>query len=468
VKPAAAFGPAELAVRLRALVGTLAGARLAVAFSGGGDSLALLAALAVLARRHRGLAVRALHVDHGLQRGSRAWARRCRALAAGLGVPFVLRRAQVHAPRGQSLEAAARSARYALLARALAPGECLLTAHHLEDQAETVLLQLLRGSGVAGLAAMPVAAPLGRGRLLRPLLEVPRAALRAYVDRRGLECIEDPMNLDGRFDRVHVRLDVLPRLLARWPGAVRSLARTAAHARDARQLLGELADSDGALAADGAGLSVRVLRRLSPARRRNLVRGWIARQGGRVPDARRLAQIVGPLLDAREDAQPLVAWEGGVVRRAAGRLEWESALQAARPAVAPAIDAWRWRDEPSLLLPGGRGRLELRQDPHGDLDLDSLPAVLAVRWRRGGECLRPRPGGPARSLKGLLQVARIGTTERAAMPLLYSGAQLVAAGDRWIDAAYQACVAARARGAARTRGRILWHRARPRGRDLVT
>ena len=276
------------------------------------------------------------------------------------------------------------------------------------------------------------------------------------------------MNLDGRFDRVHVRLDVLPRLLARWPGAVRSLARTAAHARDARQLLGELADSDGALAADGAGLSVRVLRRLSPARRRNLVRGWIARQGGRVPDARRLAQIVGPLLDAREDAQPLVAWEGGVVRRAAGRLEWESALQAARPAVAPAIDAWRWRDEPSLLLPGGRGRLELRQDPHGDLDLDSLPAVLAVRWRRGGECLRPRPGGPARSLKGLLQVARIGTTERAAMPLLYSGAQLVAAGDRWIDAAYQACVAARARGAARTRGRILWHRARPRGRDLVT
>lgn len=461
----AAFGPGPLAARLATLIDPFPGARVAVAFSGGGDSLALLAALAALARRRRGLAVRALHIDHGLDPVSRDWARRCRALARAQGVPIVVRRVKVSMSGGESLEAAAREARYTALARLLTPGECLLTAHHLEDQAGTVLLQLLRGAGIAGLAAMPDDAPLGQGRLLRPLLDVPRAALRDYARRRRLEWIDDPMNADTRLDRVYLQREVLPGVLGRWPGAARALARSARHAAEAQRLLEELAAADLAAAADGADLAVAVLRRLAPARRRNVVRHWIAQRGARLPDTRRLAEICGPLLAARADAQPFVAWAGGGVRRVAGRrLVWQ-----ATPAVAaPATDgvAWRWREQPIMELPGARGRLEMRADEHGELDLAVLPDELSVRSRHGGETLRPRRGGPTRTVKRLLQAARIAPVERAALPLVYAGARLVAVADRWVEASIQADASSAARG------RIVWHRATRGARrgdaDLVT
>ncbi len=462
---AAAFGPVPLAARLAALIGSFPDARVAVAFSGGGDSLALLAALAAIARRRPRLVLRALHVDHGLDAASRRWARRCRALAGAQRVPIAVRRVSVIAGHGESLEAAARTARYAAFARMLAPGECLLTAHHLEDQAETVLLQLLRGAGLAGLAAMPARAPLGRGWLLRPLLDVPRAALRDYARRRRLEWIEDPMNGDLRFDRVFLRREVLPRLLGRWPGAVRGLARSARHAADAQRLLAGIAATDQAAAAEGADLSVAVLRRFTPDRRRNVVRYWIAQQGGRVPDARRLAEICGPLLAARRDARPSVWWEGGGVLRVPGqRLVWRRS-----PDVAPAADdgvVWAWRERSMLWLPGARGRLELRADIHGDIDLAALPATLSVRWRRGGERLRPRAGGPLRAVKQLLQEARIAAWERAALPLVFADSRLLAVADRWTDASVQAGETAAARA------RLVWHRAprraRPGDADLVT
>ncbi|MGD9597326.1 MAG: tRNA lysidine(34) synthetase TilS [Steroidobacteraceae bacterium] len=463
--PAAAFGPVPLAARLAALIASFPDARVAVAFSGGGDSLALLAAIATVARRRPRLALRALHVDHGLDAASGHWARRCRALAGAQGVRFGVRRVAVAAGPGESLEAAARTARYAAFARALAPGECLLTAHHLDDQAETVLLQLLRGAGVAGLAAMPARAPLGRGWLLRPLLDVPRAALRDYARRRRLEWIEDPMNADPRFDRVFVRQAVLPPLLGRWPGAVRALARSACHAAEAQRLLAGLAATDLATAAEGADLAVTALRRLTPERRRNAVRYWVARHGGRMPDARRLAEVCGPLLAARRDARPAVWWEGGGVQRIAGqRLVWRRAPEVAPPA-GDGVD-WAWRERSMLWLPGARGRLELRGDAHGDIDLAALPATVAVRWRRGGERLRPRAGGPARTVKRLLQEARVAAWERAALPLVFSGTQLLAVADRWTDASVQAGAGTAARA------RLVWHRtprrARPGEADLVT
>lgn len=462
---AAAFGPETLATRLAALIGSFPRARIAVALSGGGDSLALLAALAAAARRRRGLALRAIHIDHGLQPLSRRWARQCARQAAALRVPFVLRRVTGGAARGQSLEAAARAARYAALAQLLADGECLLTAHHLEDQAETVLLQLVRGAGVAGLAAMPEEMPLGRGRLLRPLLDVPRAALKEYLACRKLAWIEDPMNVDVRFDRAYVRSEILPRLAARWPGAARALARSARHAQDAGQLLTGIALQDLAAAADGPDLSVVALRRLSPGRRRNLLRHWIAERGARMPDSRRLAEIAGPLLAARADAQPLVKWSGWGVRRTAGRLCWIDEPGEAPEHEPAGAKSWSWRENPGVWLPGARGRLEIRPDLHGDLDLDALPAELTVRWRRGGERLRPRRGGPSREVKSLLQEGRVAAWERATLPLLFAGDRLVAVGDRWLDAGVQAHEGARARG------RIVWHRsprrARPGERDLL-
>ena len=306
-----------------------ANAPLCVAFSGGADSTALLAALAALSGQRRRL--RSIHVDHALQSSSRAWARHCRAIAATLGVPILLRRVQVECLPGQSLEAQARTARYAALAAELEAGELLLTAHHQDDQLETVLLQLLRGAGVAGLAAMPAVMPFSQGLLCRPLLEVRRAELVHWVERRGLPCIEDPANADERFDRNYLRHKVLPALEARFRGAAAAVARSARHAAEAQQLIGELAAADVARCADGATLSAAALRRLPLPRRRNALRAWIRAAGHTPPDTRRLAEIAGPLLAARPDAHPRVEWACVQVRRHAGRLLIEARVAPQRP-----------------------------------------------------------------------------------------------------------------------------------------
>ena len=309
-------------------------APLCVAFSGGADSTALLAALAAQATLRRRL--RAIHVDHGLQPASRAWARHCREVAARLGVPFVLRRVRVNCGPGQSLEAQARAARYAALAQELAAGELLLTAHHQDDQLETVLLQLLRGAGLAGLAAMPAVMPFAAGLLCRPLLSVRRAELTAFTQRRGLPCIEDPANADERFDRNYLRHKVVPLIEARFAGAATAVARSARHAAEAQQLLEQLAAGDAGHCADGARLSAAALRRLTPVRRRNVLRAWIRAAGQLPPDARRLAEIAGPLLAARPDAQPRVEWGEVQVRRHAGQLILE-------PRVARSLEVARQR-----------------------------------------------------------------------------------------------------------------------------
>ena len=227
---------------------------------------------------------------------------------------------RVPRPRGTSLEAQARDARYAVLARELAAGEILLTAHHADDQLETVLLQLLRGAGVAGIAAMPELAPFAAGWLARPLLAHSRAALAAWVSRQRLTWFEDATNSNERLDRNYLRRQVLPRMRSRWPGCASAVTRSARHAAQAQRMLEEIGRGDLNKAADGAGLSVRALRALSPERRANALRAWIAAGGWPVPDARRLAELAGPLLAARADANPSVAWMTAIARRQGDRL----------------------------------------------------------------------------------------------------------------------------------------------------
>jgi tRNA(Ile)-lysidine synthase len=397
-------------------------APLCVAFSGGADSTALLGLLAAVPAVQGRL--RALHIDHGLHPQSASWARACRACARVLKVPFATRRLALRRGRGQSLEALARAARYAALAQELRPAELLLTAHHLEDQLETVLLQLLRGAGLPGLAAMPAVTALGTGFLVRPLLGVARARLRAWLQQRGLPHLEDPSNRDAALDRNYLRHRVLPAVVSRWPGAARTLARTAGHIAQAQQLLDELAG------------------------RRNALRWWISQAGHTVPDARRLQEIAVTLLAARVGANPLVSWGQAQVQRHAGRLT----LAAARSAAAAYEIAWAVRRQSRLTLPAGAGQLQLVVSPHGLIDAAALPARLLVRTRRGGERLRPRAAGPSRSLKSLLQNEAIDLRERQHLPLLFAGEQLVAAGDLWVDARWQPgpqCA---------RRLRLIWHR----------
>src|SRR6185312_971686 len=296
------FGPDWLRERLSHLLPGYPDTRLCVALSGGIDSTALLAALAEArpaGRRGgtRDVRLRALHVNHGLHPNATRWSAHCRKLARRLGVPLSVIPVSVPRERGASLEEAARAARYRCFAQQLQRGEALLTAHTQDDQLETVLLQLLRGSGLPGLAAMPPVAPLGPGTLVRPLLARSRVELEAWAREHDLAWIEDDTNLDERFDRNYLRRRVLPAVRARWPGAGAAVARSARHAAEAQRLLTVLAQADLERARDGAALSVKALRSLPPDRRRNLLRWWIAASGRPAPDTRRLEEIAGPLID---------------------------------------------------------------------------------------------------------------------------------------------------------------------------
>lgn len=442
---AASFGPRWLRQHLAALVPAFPDSPLCVAYSGGVDSTALLAALARGAR----LKVRALHVNHGLHPAAGSWSAHCQTFARRLGVPLKIIAVDVPRTRGASLEAQARDARYAALAAELSAGEILLTAQHADDQLETVLLQLLRGAGIAGLAAMPPLAPFAAGWLVRPLLERSRAELAAWVARSKLDWIEDASNADERLDRNYLRHQVLPRLRERWPACARAVGRSARHAAQAQRLLEEIGRADAHKAADGAAVSVQGLRALSPERRVNALRAWIGAAGWPLPDARRMDELAGPLVDARADANPAVAWGAVVARRHAERLGIYPA-----PAALPDEElTWAWRKRRKLVLPGKLGTLALEADARGPIDLALLPDELTVRSRQGGERLRPRAGGPRRALKSLLQEAQVPPAERARMPLIFAGAQLVAVADRWSDA----CIHAQPRAARRVR--IRWQRA---------
>jgi tRNA(Ile)-lysidine synthase len=404
-------------------------ARYVVAFSGGLDSTVLLHALSSSHAEH-GTPMLAVHVDHGLQAESANWVEHCERFAAALAVPFASQKVSVDLDSGLGPEAAAREARYAALGRVVAGGDWLLSAHHLDDQAETVLLNLMRGSGTTGLAGIGPVRRIASGWLVRPLLDVPRADLEAYAAARSLDFIEDPSNLEQQFDRNYLRHEVLPRFEARWPDAATRIRRSAQLAREATVLLAELAELDRLQCVDrNDRVSLEGLRSLSPERQRNLLRYLVAQLGLPPPGASHLEQIVTELVPAREDAQPLVAWTGATARRFRDRLYL-------LPAQGP-DDARPPNSRVSgntVELPAGMGTLVLRAGAGPGLSAAVVASGLEVRYRVGGEEFRPVGQPHTRKLKKLLQEAGIVPWMRERLPLLYSDDRLVAVADLWVAA----------------------------------
>lgn len=398
--------------------------RLLVGYSGGMDSHVLLHGLAIHRDRWPERRLAAIYVDHGLQAASISWGEHCGGICRALDVPFHVLRVDARPTAGESPEAAARRARYAALAAELEPGAALLTAHHRDDQTETLLLQLLRGAGPHGLAAMPTAARLGRGWLLRPLLAVDRADLLAYAQAHRLHWIEDASNADADFDRNYLRHRVLPLLRERWPAANRTLARSAHWCAEAAAWLDAEAAAD--LARIGAdrpdGLRLPVLRELGEIRQRNLLRHWLGQLGLPIPGHRQLNHILRDGLTARRDRQPRIHWPGGEVRRYRDTLY-------AMPPLTPR-DARRrfvWRSGvngyPPLELPG-IGELALRETIGAGLRATVLAGgVLIVRFRQGGERFRPAGRRHRQELKKLWQEAGVPPWERDRLPLLYRTVQ---------------------------------------------
>ncbi len=399
-------------------------ARYVVALSGGLDSSVLLHALAATRARHA-IPMLAAHVDHGLNPEASLWAEHCRRFAASLDVEFVAEAVEVRAGDAGP-EAAAREARYAALAGLIAPGDWLLSAHHRDDQAETLLLNLLRGSGPAGVAGIPRRRRFAHGWLIRPLLDVGRDSLAAYAREHRLEWVEDPANDVDRYDRNFLRHAVLPVLERRWPNTSARLSRSAALARDADGLLRELAAADLVRAGgDPARLDVSTLRGLSRSRCRNLLRYAIREAGLPPAPAGRIDSVLDDLLPARPDASPVVDWPGAEARRFRGRLHF----LAAGPR--PAFDRRPLGSEP-VPLGAGLGELALQPEAGEGLRDEIARAGLTLRLRRGGERIRPAGQAVTRSLKNLYQEAAILPWMRDAIPLVYAGDELVAVADLWL------------------------------------
>jgi tRNA(Ile)-lysidine synthase len=430
------FSPVSLWSRLDALHGGAHGQRYCVAFSGGLDSTVLLVALTLVADRFLPGGLRAVHVQHGLHPDAERWVELCAQRCRALEVPLRVLRVDARHGRGESPEARAREARYEALRGELAPGEVLLTAHHADDQLETVLIQLLRGAGVAGLAAMPPDTEFGRGRHQRPLLSFPRVALQDWAQAQGIgDWIDDPANENPRFARNHLRREVLPAIRAHWPAAALAAARAARHCAEASALLDELGQLDALACAAGEALDVTAMRALSRARCRNLVR-WQARLLGLpAPDERRLNTLLEQLFDAAPDTQPEVRWPGVVALRHADRL-WLVAT--ARLPDPPGPAAWPDPRIP-LELGGGLGTLSIEPTTGGglrDAALETLPWRIVTR--QGGERLRLPGRAGTRSLKKLLHAAGLPPWLRARIPLVEIGGSLAAVGDLWIDEAWWA------------------------------
>lgn len=406
---------------LLATLAALPAGPLCVAFSGGADSTALLHALAQLPEaRRRGL--RALHVDHGLHPDSAAWAEHCRQFCATLGLPCEVLRVQVERDAGNGLEAAARQARRAAFAAQLHEGEYLLLGHHRDDQVETVLLKLLRGAGPEGLGGMRALRAFGRGQLWRPLLALPRLALRDYVEAQQLAVIDDPSNADTSLARNRLRHEILPRLAPGWPHAAEAILHSAALCRAADDALrvSWLAAFDTLHDPANHSLDAAAWLALLPALREPLLDHWLHRQGLPAPGTAQRRQIERQC-GARAGQSPCIRWAGAELHIWKGRL-W--ALPPART-----IDAgWQapWRGEP-LMLPDG-GELALTREGV------RLTEPLQVRLRRGGERIKPAGDRHTRELRDLFQQAQLPPWQRHACPLLYAGDELVAVADRWASA----------------------------------
>jgi tRNA(Ile)-lysidine synthase len=397
-----------------------AAAAITVALSGGVDSMVLLELLRRLSAQG-GHSPQALHVNHGLSPHADAWERFCARHCARRGVAFRAVRVQV-AGNGSNVEAEARAARYRAFATCGTP--YLALAHHRDDQAETLLLNLLRGSGVFGLAGMPIRrrlshAPGAQITLVRPLLGTGRNEIVRYARLRRLRWIEDESNRDPRFARNFLRLEVLPLLERRFPGSGEALARSAAHLADAVALLEQLAASDCEQVGAQGRLHAERLGALGEVRAANALRHYLARHGEPLPGLARTREMLRQLTRAKPDAQPAVAVGAASLRRFRGWIELVAQADAA-----PA-SRLHWRGERCLGLAANGSLLAVPGRGAGVSARRLEQAPVTIRWREGGERMRVAQAGRRRTVKNLLREAGVVPWARARVPLLYCGEELV-------------------------------------------
>lgn len=407
-----------------------------IALSGGLDSCVLLHGLAALKLP---VQLHALHINHQISPNADSWQQHCERLCESLGVPFTAVKVEVK-NQGRGIEDAAREARYDVFERHIQPDDYLFTAHHADDQSETLLLRLMRGTGPRGLAAMARSRSLGQGALYRPLLGFTRQEIEIYAQNSDLTWVNDESNADDHYDRNYLRNQVMPLLRERWPTFADKWQQTAELCAANEQLIAELAAQDLTLAqfrpeTIGTSLSLLYISSLSLARRHNLLRHWLRGQGLDVPEQQHLEQIEQQVLAGRQDAEVQVNWGNVSLRVYQDRVYALRLVDLPKPVVeGQVIAVIPGQDQ---RLPTG-GLLRLAQD-----EIDTIPMLrvdlpdLNIRFRRGGERCKPAARRHSQTLKRLLQEYQVAPWLREFLPLIYSGDELVAVGDLWVCEGFQ-------------------------------
>lgn len=386
-----------------------------IAYSGGLDSHVLLHAMYSLRKNYPEMQLTAVHVHHGLSANANIWAKHCRQICQSLSIDCVVKKIKIEKNSEYSLEEVARTERYQVLAELLKPDTCLLTAHTKDDQAETLLLQLFRGAGPKGLAAMPEIKSFAASQLIRPLLSFTRAELQQYAADNQLTWIEDESNDNQQFDRNYIRHELLPIMQKRWPGIMTTLARTARHCAESSALVSCLAQQDLQKMQDNVTnkLSIVELLALDLARQRNVLREWLRQLNFSIPNEAHLLQIQQEILLAKEDADPVVSWDNVEIRR------YQDNLYAMSPL--PLHDvSWnaKWNMQQPLKLPGNLGSLDAKKILAQGLMLPKK-SKIEVRFRQGGERCQPVGRKGSHPLKKLFQEWEVPTWERERVPLIF-------------------------------------------------
>ncbi len=399
-----------------------------VAYSGGIDSHVLLHLC-----HAAGLSIRAVHIHHGLQDEADAWNMHCADVCRQLDIAYKCIHVDAVAEPGESPEDAARNARYRAFEKELQRDEVLLTAHHQDDQAETLLLQLMRAAGPAGLASMPAIKSFGDGYLARPLLACSQRSIRNYAEEHKLDWVDDPSNADTSFDRNYIRKEVLPELARNWPNASEALSQAASLQQDTLEVIEAMAAIDLAAVSTQQrnSLSISKLGQLSEARQYNVLRYWINAAGYDKPRRNILQEVIGSVIPAAEDATPLVLWGNTEIRR------YQDVLY-----VLPALNSheihhvYAWDGELPLYIKTLNLEMSLEQAAGKGLHQDAVARRLTVCFRQGGEQLRPHGRQHTHSLKKLMQEAGIPPWQRNRIPLIYIDHQLACVCGYWVAEAF--------------------------------
>ena len=401
-----------------------------IGYSGGVDSHVLLHLCATNPNLKDNIT--AVYVHHGLQAEAEAWAIHCQKTAASLGVAFMLLRVNAVADPGESPEEAARNARYAALKSLIGTDDALLVAQHRDDQLETVLLQLFRGSGLRGLSAMPERIAFGRGVMIRPLLNVAKSAIDAYARTWDLSWVEDPSNLSHDYDRNFLRNAVLPLLKQRWPACDKTVARSARHCADAQVIISDLAENlfRPVFNAVDQTLSISRLTSYEIPQQQLIIRQWFQALGLKMPALAFVERLQAEVLAARDDSDPVLFGQAYNVRRYRDRLY---CLKSHTPDY---VQETVWPAGQATIKVSDRQRLSCTPSSAGISREHWQNANIKVTARSGGEKIS-LPGRTGRhALKKLFQEAGIPPWERVAIPLIYLDDKLAAVGDLWISAEF--------------------------------